>query len=1314
MLDPKDQLTVVHCDDEDRAAELADLLQNWAEAGLILADLWVVSGVDPDEWNVRPVALVDSYHFAVTGRSGRDQLGEAVAAREYRLFRLVHLTFADSGAEPAASPDGLSSWEAITSFMRGRLRLNVAKLQLVNVIIPTSARTRDLSSGLLQPAANLNLIAAPEDSRSSRIAWLPFSNESSSGPRETSGWGATVAAAAAGLWTGVEENPLDGGFEPLIEGEPAVAVGRAFVRVLDGGFLVDHIGAGLIGRFDEWPYPADLDRPDDLLMARGSGLEDIASAFIHVDDGALRFDRLPRKAKPAQEEIGWWQALLMMFRFMADAIRQAPTSFVQGFVDRAKLRAANWTQKVVFGSDSAFLVTFGGRTAGGGYEGDPPQTTMDVRATAERVFSLLDDRNPPPASPATWRALRQLVLSLGDGGDLPAVGQPPLPELARQGSNHLLVRSPDRLAPDPAAVTLALQEELFRPGEPLAAWDPVALRPCDPLTCMQMLEALSRAEAEMGDVGLAPQMPPGPPTTGIPAATDTYAADVPLDPGKEATGGSESGPGEPPSSTANAIPEDVGGDAPSQGPVDEDEAPGGDVVEVAPVIGTDDRVETDPAAGPSGEAEPGEVGGATPAGDTRGPSAQPPLDPAAQRRNMLTQAQAAIREFAGRQRRSLMWLIGENITAELFDAIREYQRAIGIVKEGRPDLDETEAKAAKKRLGRRWLLIAALAVLFLLGGWLVLSITLVILAPLAVVGMLAGWSIPFLRYHQEMFRIQYRQFDDQDRYEHAEASARKSSYEILKLIDRYTEFLDWSEILGGFVHRPWGQPAKLTPSTVDMELAGVPRSFTVARGYVKEERVKSLRARALRDIIRSRWLNNQFDKVVEGVLDDFAESRGLRRDRDVVEPEEDTRRGDVSSREAVRSAILRGVYSEQARVEMEHQVNDFCARLTPSEIFEFARVELRPDEVPAKVSAKGRALQPTDTGIRLSPLTNPATTGQLDVREVVRAVLPSVVHIVVPDGNRASIGSGVVLTRDGYIVTNAHVVGPAGSVIVEFTDGKVLSGEVVMTKPDEDLAVVHVEHKALTPARRQRTELLQVGEAVLAVGNPAGLKGGPSVTLGIVSALNRTAEFEDHTLTGMVQTDAAISPGSSGGGLFDANGEFVGIPTAGRMDAQNIGYAIAVQRAMALIGSVVGNSADEVEDLVAAQETPAEIARPQGMAYTDMDVFFAELSPDENEEFGRGSCWPEANERLGTPARSIVWSPGVVPEITGPNVEQASLRPPITLGRKLVYATCRLDLTRAVDARSLVLFPGESTMLPETPLVSDGESPADDGPGGLL
>ena len=139
-------------------------------------------------------------------------------------------------------------------------------------------------------------------------------------------------------------------------------------------------------------------------------------------------------------------------------------------------------------------------------------------------------------------------------------------------------------------------------------------------------------------------------------------------------------------------------------------------------------------------------------------------------------------------------------------------------------------------------------------------------------------------------------------------------------------------------------------------------------------------------------------------------------------------------------------------------------------------------------------------------------------------------------------GSGVILTEDGYIATCAHVVDGAKSVKVTLNDDTSYDATIVGTDKQNDIAIIKIEATGLTPAIVGDSETLTVGSEVIAIGNPLGeLRG--TATAGIISATNRTIEVEGQTMT-LVQTDAAISPGNSGGGLFDATGKLIGIVNA--------------------------------------------------------------------------------------------------------------------------------------------------------------------------
>ena len=174
---------------------------------------------------------------------------------------------------------------------------------------------------------------------------------------------------------------------------------------------------------------------------------------------------------------------------------------------------------------------------------------------------------------------------------------------------------------------------------------------------------------------------------------------------------------------------------------------------------------------------------------------------------------------------------------------------------------------------------------------------------------------------------------------------------------------------------------------------------------------------------------------------------------------------------------------------------------------------------------------------------------------VAESLAPSVANLRV--GRRGG-GSGVVITPDGFVLTNAHVVGErrAPRVIASFTDGRELPAELVGSDPLTDLALLRTERATLVPAELGDAAALRVGQLVVAIGNPHGFAG--SVTAGVVSALGRSLPVGDgdtrRMIDDVIQTDAALNPGNSGGALADGRGRVVGINTA----VAGVGLGLAV------------------------------------------------------------------------------------------------------------------------------------------------------------
>ena len=169
------------------------------------------------------------------------------------------------------------------------------------------------------------------------------------------------------------------------------------------------------------------------------------------------------------------------------------------------------------------------------------------------------------------------------------------------------------------------------------------------------------------------------------------------------------------------------------------------------------------------------------------------------------------------------------------------------------------------------------------------------------------------------------------------------------------------------------------------------------------------------------------------------------------------------------------------------------------------------------------------------------------------------------------VGSGIIIDSKGFILTNNHVVDKASNLKITLKDGNIFNGKVIGTDEVSDLAVVKVEStEALPQAQLGDSGHLKIGQIVIAIGNPFGLIGGPTVTAGIVSALNRTLQFESGALE-LIQTDAAINPGNSGGPLVDTNGEVIGINTAKMPYAHGIGFAVPVNTAKTIMKELIEN-----------------------------------------------------------------------------------------------------------------------------------------------
>jgi S1-C subfamily serine protease len=193
------------------------------------------------------------------------------------------------------------------------------------------------------------------------------------------------------------------------------------------------------------------------------------------------------------------------------------------------------------------------------------------------------------------------------------------------------------------------------------------------------------------------------------------------------------------------------------------------------------------------------------------------------------------------------------------------------------------------------------------------------------------------------------------------------------------------------------------------------------------------------------------------------------------------------------------------------------------------------------------------------------------VTQVVETVGPSVVRLDIhnANGKRAGSGSGVIVSPDGLLLTNSHVVQGARRAEVTTLDGRVLSARVLGDDPDTDLALVRIDENTTLPsARLGDSKRLKRGEIAIAIGNPLGFDA--TVTAGVVSALGRSLRSRNgRMIEDVIQTDAALNPGNSGGPLVSSRGEVIGINTAMISGAQGICFAVAANTANFVLGEII-------------------------------------------------------------------------------------------------------------------------------------------------
>ena len=266
-------------------------------------------------------------------------------------------------------------------------------------------------------------------------------------------------------------------------------------------------------------------------------------------------------------------------------------------------------------------------------------------------------------------------------------------------------------------------------------------------------------------------------------------------------------------------------------------------------------------------------------------------------------------------------------------------------------------------------------------------------------------------------------------------------------------------------------------------------------------------------------------------------------------------------------------------------------------------------------AACARQAPPPTPALSVTPLQTVSAVAQVDAGPVVAVPFPSIAALVerlrpivvsitteavrrglFGDFTDEAAGSGIIIGADGLIATNAHVVNGFDGIQVHLDDGTTYDAEIVGLDLISDLAVLKIEAVDLPFVTPQGSDALHVGDWVVAVGNAAALRGGPTVTLGIVSGRGRTITTELGQLFDLIQTDAAINAGNSGGPLIDLDGNVVGINTAMLRQAQGIGFAVSSAVAAPILKALI-EEGRYVRPLIGL--TGTDVTGPLGLGVDD-------------------------------------------------------------------------------------------------------------------
>lgn len=264
--------------------------------------------------------------------------------------------------------------------------------------------------------------------------------------------------------------------------------------------------------------------------------------------------------------------------------------------------------------------------------------------------------------------------------------------------------------------------------------------------------------------------------------------------------------------------------------------------------------------------------------------------------------------------------------------------------------------------------------------------------------------------------------------------------------------------------------------------------------------------------------------------------------------------------------LFRQLHDEQA--EEENAAIAFAAEQAPAE------AETEAVSVPETVAPEAAEMD-INLDLRALPEVEAEEIAELSLQDIYERCIPSVVSVVCNLRSGTSTGSGVILSADGFVATNYHVIENAVQIAIQLSDDRILDAKLVGKDPATDLAVLLIEAEGLVPAELGNSDVLRVGDNVVAIGDPLGIKYRGTMTNGIVSAINRNVNVNGRNMN-LIQTNAALNTGNSGGPLINAYGQVIGINTMkivedayGASGVEGIGFAIPTTVVKDIVSQII-------------------------------------------------------------------------------------------------------------------------------------------------